>query len=212
VPVRTGLVQHEATTPTGAAILVGTEDEFSDQFNFTIHKTGYGIGQRDVSEVPNVLRVYLSESDTNRDNTGTDEAWRVDCNIDDMNPEWYEPLFTKLFDAGASDVFLTPIIMKKSRPANMLSVLASKTLLPEIKAIIFNNCTTIGLRECMVTKTVLDREEKVIETELGKVRIKCTFFQGKEIRVKAEFEDLKILATRHGLSLAEVERIVTKNL
>jgi uncharacterized protein (TIGR00299 family) protein len=212
VPVRTGLVQHEATTPTGAAILVGTVDEFSDQFNFTIHKTGYGIGQRDVSEVPNVLRVYLSESDTNRDNTGTDEAWRVDCNIDDMNPEWYEPLFTKLFDAGASDVFLTPIIMKKSRPANMLSVLASKTLLPEIKAIIFNNCTTIGLRECMVTKTVLDREEKVIETELGKVRIKCTFFQGKEIRVKAEFEDLKILATRHGLSLAEVERIVTKNL
>jgi hypothetical protein len=212
VPVRTGLVQHEATTPTGAAILVGTVDQFSDQFNFTIHRTAYGIGHRDISEVPNVLRVYLSESDTNRDTTGSDEAWRVDCNIDDMNPEWYEPLFTKLFDAGASDVFLTPIIMKKSRPANMLSVLASRTLLPEIKAIIFNNSTTIGLREYRVTKTVLDREEKIVETELGKVRFKCCSFQGKEIRVKAEFEDVKKLALLHGLSLAEVEKIVNKNL
>ncbi len=212
IPVRTGLVQHEATTPTGAAILVGTADEFSEKVDFPIHKIAYGIGQRDVSEVPNVLRVYLLESDKNQDYTTSEEAWMVECNIDDMNPEWYEPLMGLLFEAGASDVFLTPIIMKKSRPANIVSVLCQSKLLPEIKGIIFRNSTSIGMREYQVTKTVLDRHEKVIETELGKVRLKCSSFQGKEIHAKPESEDLKKLAAEHGLSLIEVERIINKNL
>jgi len=212
IPVKTGLVQHEATTPTGAAILVATVDEFTEQIDFQIQKTAYGIGQRDVSEVPNVLRVYLSESEETPDNTKLEEAWMLECNIDDMNPEWYDHLFGKLFDAGASDVFLTPIIMKKSRPANMLSVLCSKNIAPDMKAIIFNNSTTIGLREYPVTKTVLERQEKEIETELGKVRLKCSFFQGKEIRFKPEFEDLKKLAIQHGISLNEVEKIINKSL
>jgi uncharacterized protein (TIGR00299 family) protein len=212
VPVKTGLVQHEATTPTGAAILVATVDEFTDQIDFPIQKTAYGIGQRDVSEVPNVLRVYLSESKETPDNTRLEDAWMLECNIDDMNPEWYDHLFGKLFDAGASDVFLTPIIMKKSRPANMLSVLCSKKIAPEMKSIIFNNSTTIGLREYSVTKTVLERQEKEIETELGIVQVKCSYFQGKEIRFKPEFEDLKKLAIQHGLSLNEVEKIIAKSL
>ena len=211
VPVKTGLVQHEATTPTGAAILVATVDEFTEQIDFQIQKTGYGIGQRDVSEVPNVLRVYLSESNKTPDNIRLEEAWMLECNIDDMNPEWYDHLLGKLFEAGASDVFLTPIIMKKSRPANMLSVLCSKNIALEMKSIIFNNSTTIGLREYPVTKTVLERQEKEIETELGKVRVKCSYFEGKEIRFKPEFEDLKKLAIQHGLSLNEVEKIIIKN-
>jgi len=210
VPVKTGLVQHEATTPTGAAILVATVDEFTDKIDFQIQKTAYGIGQRDVSEVPNVLRVFLSDSNVPTNQTKLEEAWMLECNIDDMNPEWYDHLFGKLFDAGASDVFLTPIIMKKSRPANMLSVLCSQNIVSEMKSIIFNNSTTIGLREYPVTKTVLDRQEKEIETELGKVRVKCSYFQGKEIRFKPEFEDLKKLATLHGLSLNEVEKIINK--
>ena len=210
VPVKTGLVQHEATTPTGAAILVATVDEFTDKIDFQIQKTAYGIGQRDVSEVPNVLRVFLSDSNVPTNQTKLEEAWMLECNIDDMNPEWYDHLFGKLFDAGASDVFLTPIIMKKSRPANMLSVLCSQNIVSEMKSIIFNNSTTIGLREYPVTKTVLDRQEKEIETELGKVRVKCSYFQGKEIRFKPEFEDLKKLATLHGLSFNEVEKIINK--
>ena len=211
VPVKTGLVQHEATTPTGAAILVATVDEFTDQIGFPIQKTAYGIGQRDVSEVPNVLRVYLADDGQTPGDTRLEEAMMLECNIDDMNPEWYDHLIVKLFDGGASDVFLTPIIMKKSRPANMLSVLCSRKIAPEMKAIIFNNSTTIGLREYPVTKTVLDREEKEIETELGEVRVKCSYFQGKEIRFKPEFEDLKKLASIHKLSLIEVERIINKN-
>ena len=210
VPVKTGLVQHEATTPTGAAILVATVDKFTEQIDFQILKTGYGIGHRDISEVPNVLRVYLSEKNDVTDNTSLEEAWMVECNIDDMNPEWYDHLFRKLVDAGASDVFLTPIIMKKSRPANMLSVLCSRMIIPEIKTIIFNNSTTIGLREYAVTKTVLERQEKEIKTELGNIRVKYSYFQGKEIRFKPEFDELTKLANQHGLSLNEVEKIITK--
>lgn len=211
VPVRTGLVQHEATTPTGAAILVATVDEFTDQINFQINKTAYGIGQRDVSEVPNVLRVYLSEDQPNADKTTQDAAVMVECNIDDMNPEWYDHLFRKLFEAGASDVFLTPIIMKKSRPANKLSVLCNPKILAEIKSIIFTNSTTIGLREYAVNKTVLERQEKEINTELGKVKAKASFFQGKEIRFKPESAEISRLATEHNLSMNEIENIINKN-
>jgi len=212
VPVKTGLVHHEATTPTGAAILVATVNEFSEQINFQIQKTAYGIGQRDVSEVPNVLRVYLSDSDEKKDNTSIEEAIMLECNIDDMNPEWYDHLFRKLFEAGASDVFLTPIIMKKSRPANILSVLSNRNIIVNIKSIIFNNSTTIGIREYPVTKTILERQSKEIETELGKVSVKYSYFQGKQIRFKPEFENLNSLAENHGLSLNEVERIISKNL
>ena len=211
IPVKAGLVQHEATTPTGAAIIVALADEFTTEINFPIQKIAYGIGQRDISEVPNVLRVYLLESVTEVNNSTLEEAWMVECNIDDMNPEWYDFLFQKLFEAGAGDVFLTPVIMKKSRPANRLSVLCNTLILSEIKEIIFSHSTSIGLVEYRLTKTVLKRNEKVIETELGKVRFKSSFLEGKEIHTKPEFEDLRQLAILHGLTLNEVEKIITKN-
>ena len=209
VPVKTGLVQHEATTPTGAAILVATVNEFTDKIDFKIRKTGYGIGHRDVSEVPNVLRAYLCESMD--DNTTQEVATMVECNIDDMNPEWYDYLFGKLFDAGASDVFLTPILMKKSRPANTLSVLCNNQILSNIKSVIFHHTTTIGIREYKVAKTVLERREKEIETALGKVKVKCSYFEGKQIRIKPESAEVIRLAKEHGLSLAEVEKLIEKN-
>ncbi len=212
VPVRTGLVQHEATTPTGAAILVAITDEFTDQIAFPIQKIAYGIGHRDISEIPNVLRVYLSEFEAELSGSKPMEAWMTECNIDDMNPEWYDHLFQKLFEAGSSDVFLTPILMKKSRPANKLSVLCEKNLLSEIKTIIFKHSTTIGIREYPVTKTVLERKDGELETEIGTIRIKSSFFQGKEIHTKPEYDDLQRLATLHELSLNEVEKIINKTV
>ena len=212
IPVKTGLVNHEATTPTGAAILVATVDEFTERIDFPITKLAYGIGQRDVSEVPNVLRVYLSDDATENQDTKKEDAIMLECNIDDMNPEWYELLFNKLFDAGASDVFLTPIVMKKSRPANMLSVLCMPDKVDLLKDILFNNSTTIGIREYPVAKTVLKREEKEIKTELGKVRVKYSYYKGELVRVKPELDDLTNLANKHGLNLAEVEKRIEKDL
>ncbi len=209
VPVKTGLVNHEATTPTGAAILVATVDEFTDKINFQITKTGYGIGNRD-SEVPNVLRVYLCEDSDSFQDVNTEEAIVLESNIDDMNPEHYDFLLEKLFAEGASDAWLSPVIMKKSRPAVTLSVLCKEVLSDKMKAIIFSNSTSIGMREYRVRKNMLRREESTVETAFGTVRIKQSFFNGKIVRSKPEFEDCKKLAEKHQTTISEIEKAVNK--
>ena len=101
--------------------------------------------------------------------------------------------------------------MKKSRPANRLSVLCNKNILSGIKEVIFNHSTSIGLIEYMLTKTVLDRQENEIETELGNVRFKSSFYKGREIHSKPEFDDLRKLANLHDISLSDAEKIINKN-
>lgn len=212
IPVRTGLVQHEATTPTGAAILAATVHEFSDTINFPILKTAYGIGQRDVSEVANVLRVYLAETEEAITDVTTETATILECNIDDMNPEHHGYLMDRLFDAGASDVWITPIIMKKTRPATTLSVLCKPALTISMKTILFEQAKTIGLREYQVQKSMLRREEKTVNTPYGEVRIKESYFNGKKVRVKPEFEDCKALALKNNCTIDEIEKAVIKAL
>lgn len=209
VPVKTGLVNHEATTPTGAAILVATVDEFSDKIDFPIIKTGYGIGNRD-SEVPNVLRVYICEDSKMQKDVVSEEATILESNIDDMNPEHYDYIMEQLFRAGASDVWLIPIIMKKSRPAVTLSVLCKEELVAKMKEIIFSHSTSIGIREYSVKKDMLRREESIVETVYGSVRIKQSFYNGKIVRSKPEFEDCKKLAEKHQISISDIEKEVIK--
>jgi len=212
VPVKLGLVQHEATTPTGAAILVATVDEFTEQINFPITKTAYGIGHRDVSEVPNVLRVFLSETANAAGDVKEEIATVLECNIDDMNPERYDFILEQLFNAGASDAWLVPIIMKKSRPANQLSVLCAPEKVQKMKHIIFTHSTTIGLREYSVKKSVLPRIEILVNTQFGNVRVKQSVFEGKVVRSKPEFEDCRTIALQEKISIEEVEREVLKAL
>ena len=212
VPVKLGLVQHEATTPTGAAILVATVDEFTEQINFKVTKTAYGIGHRDISEVPNILRLYLSDTETSASGIIEEKAIMLECNIDDMNPERYDFILEQLFAAGANDVWTDSIIMKKSRPANKLSVLCKPEKTAEMKSIIFNHSTTIGLREYAVKKSMLERIEKIVETKYGKVRVKQSIYNGKVVRSKPEFDDCKTIALQEKISLEEVEREALKNL
>lgn len=212
VPVKLGLVQHEATTPTGAAILVAIVDEFTEQMNFQITKTAYGIGQRDVSEVPNVLRVFLSESQNAVSDVKEEMATVLECNIDDMNPERYDFILEQLFAEGASDAWLVPIIMKKSRPATQLNVLCSPDKVLKMKQIIFTQSTSIGLREYKVNKSILSRTETTVETKYGKVRIKQSKFEGKVVRSKPEADDCRAIALREKISMEEVEREIFKAL
>lgn len=212
VPIRTGLVQHEATTPTGAAILVATVDEFTEAIHYKIAKTAYGIGHRDVSEVPNVLRVYLLESEVAETGVKQETATVLECNIDDMNPEHYDFIMDQLFAAGASDAWLAPVIMKKSRPATQLNVLCPVEKVARMKQIIFSQTTTIGLREYSIKKSVLPRQEIIIDTRYGKVRVKQCLFNGKVVRSKPESEDVRAIAQRENISLEEVEREVIKSL
>jgi len=210
VPVKTGLVDHEATTPTGAAILVAMVDEFTSVIDFSITRTAYGIGNRDISEVPNVLRVHLCEDLRSIKDLSTEEAIVLESNIDDMNPEHYDFLLEQLFKAGASDAWLVPIVMKKSRPAVTLSILCKATLGDQMKEIIFTHSTSIGIREHKVTKSMLRREETTVETIYGSVQIKQSYFKGKMLHSKPEFEDCKKLAEENGLTISDIEKEVNK--
>jgi hypothetical protein len=210
-PVKSGLVNHEATTPTGAAILVAMVDEFTDNIDFQITKTAYGIGNRD-SEVPNVLRVFLAETAEAVKDVQVEQAVVLECNIDDMNPEHYSFILEQLFREGASDAWLVPTVMKKSRPAAMLSVLCRENLVEKLKEIIFTHSTSIGIREYRVTKNALRREESSVETPYGTVRVKKSFYNGKLIRIKPEFEDCKKWAEGNQISISEVEHAVHKTL
>lgn len=212
IPVKLGLVEYEATTPTGAAILAATVDRFSERLELSIAKTGYGIGQRD-GEIPNVLRVYLAESysETGKD-VMVEEAVMVECNLDDMNPECYTHVMDLLFAAGAADVFISPVIMKKSRPGNVLSVLCSKDTVEDIKLILFTETPSIGLREQSLKKSILRREIIVVNTKWGDVEVKRSFLNGRVVNEKPEFEQCRDLAMENGVSLEQITKEVTKNL
>ena len=201
VQVKTGAVPFETTTPTGAAILACTVSSFSEKQSFSITKIGYGIGERD-TDIPNVLRVILGEQTKSQQNENN--AYILECNIDDMNPELYDYVFEKLFEKGAMDVFVTPIIMKKSRPANKLSVLCAIDKKDMMKEFIFTNTTTFGIREIAVHKTDLVRDFESVETKYGTVRIKNAYLHNTKISSKPEYEDCKKLAMEHGVSIKEI--------
>lgn len=218
IPVRTGLVGFEATTPTGAAILAATVDRFTERGRMSILKTGYGIGQRD-GAVPNVLRVFLAEAEPEEGgqeetvaDVAEETAVMLECNLDDMNPEWYGHIAERLFAEGASEVFLTPVVMKKMRPGHMISILAPADRSAGIREILFRESTTIGMREYRVTKRMLRRETVMVATRFGEVPVKRSFYGGKVVNEKPEYEICSRLAREHGVSLEEVSREVYKLL
>lgn len=212
MPVKMGAVPFETTTPTGAAILAALADEFTEKKEFTIYRTGYGVGNRD-TEIPNVLRVFLGEiKDEDAKLLTEDTHCILECNIDDMNPEMYDYIMERIFEAGAADVFLTPIIMKKGRPATKLSVLCDEILEESIKVIILRETTTLGLRKYKVQKTMLEREMSVIETSYGEVRVKASYLNGEKIKVKPEYEDCKRIARENKIPLSWVYEDLKKHI
>ncbi|MCP5050476.1 MAG: nickel pincer cofactor biosynthesis protein LarC [bacterium] len=212
IPVKSGLVDYEATTPTGAAILAATVDSFVERMDLSIVKTGYGIGQRD-GEIPNVLRVYLAEVNARViEDVEEEEAIMLECNLDDMNPEHYTHVMDLLFSAGAADVFMTPVVMKKSRPGHMLSVLCKRDTLGNMKEILFTETSSIGLREHVLKKSMLRREMVLVSTKYGDVEVKRSFWHGRVVNEKPEFEQCRKLAGEHGVTLEEISKEVTKKL
>lgn len=207
VPVKSGVVQFETTTPTGAAILKTVVDEFTNNKNFKIKKTGYGIGHRD-TDIPNVLRVFLAEDS----DIETEKAYIAECNIDDMSPEKYDYIIEELLLKGAADVFLTPIVMKKGRPAIKLSVLCSKNKIIEVKKLIFKETTTLGIRQYEVEKNMLNRDFSKINTKFGEVTVKNAYLEGVKIKSKPEYDECKKIAKEKGISLSELYNEIDKKL
>lgn len=206
IPINVGVVQFETTTPTGAAILAENVQEFTSKIDFSIKKIGYGIGHRDL-DIPNVLRVYLGE-DNNLEKI--EEQYILETNIDDMNPEFYGYVEEKLFDAGALDVFKTPIFMKKGRPGIKLSVLISEKIEKDILDIVFEETTSIGVRKYRVEKIMLNREFSKVETQYGEVTIKKSYYKGNLVKYKPEYEECKKIAKENNITMEKVYREVYK--
>jgi hypothetical protein len=200
VPVQRGTVPFEATTPTGAALLATFVDEYTRAASFTIDRTGYGIGQRD-ADVPNVLRVFLGET---TDVEPVEMLWLLECNLDDMNPELYAHVMERLLTAGANDVYLTPILMKKSRPATLLSVLCEPAQAETLTAILFTETTTLGVRRHPVSRVVLAREFTTVTTRYGDITLKTAYFRGQPVNRKPEYADCSRLAAQQQIPIKRV--------
>jgi len=201
----------EMTTPTGAAILKTFVDSFTDIPEFRIIKTGYGIGERD-TEIPNVLRVFIGETGESQNDYNFCTETILETNLDDMNPESSSYLMEKLFNAGASDVFFTPIIMKKSRPAYRISVLCSVYNEEYVKDILFNETSTFGIRKSEIKKIALSRDYKKTLTRFGKVTVKTAYYRDKPLKAKLEFEEVQKIAIENNISYMEAEREIKKEL
>jgi pyridinium-3,5-bisthiocarboxylic acid mononucleotide nickel chelatase len=202
LPVKKGGVDFEATTPTGAAILSALGTDFSAGLPLKIEKTAYGVGQKDHHDIPNLLRVFLGEAIS--DLESGHNALQLECNIDDMNPEFFEFISERLFKAGASDVFLSNIIMKKGRPGIVLNVLCETESADSLKSIIFTETTSLGIRTFPFRKDTLVRKLESIQSIYGEVKIKRSFFKETEVSCKPEYEDCRRIASDKGIPLKEV--------
>lgn len=199
VPVASSPTASELTTPTGAAIIKTLSLSFGNMPHMEIEGTGYGIGDRSFKEIPNILRLIIGKGTGN-----TERLIIVETNMDDMNPQIYEYLMSRLFKNGALDVFLMPIQMKKGRPAILLKALCPENKKENIIDIIFEETTTIGVRTYEVERHCLERRIKNVSTPYGKVRVKVAERNGKVLNIQPEYEDCKKIAEKKKLPLKEV--------
>ncbi|MCG2709928.1 MAG: nickel pincer cofactor biosynthesis protein LarC [Thermodesulfovibrionales bacterium] len=214
IPVYSDNPDYELTTPTGAVILKEISSSFGSTPDMVIEKIGIGAGNKDFKDKPNVLRILIGNPPSLPFTKGgmgefSDEKVTViETTIDDMNPQIYEYVMERLFKAGALDVYLTQLIMKKGRPGIKLTVLCNSNEKEKMMKIIFEETTTIGLRFYEAGRQTLEREIKEINTALGKVKIKVSKLGSDIIKITPEYEDCKKLAKKLNMPLIEVmERV-----
>jgi len=207
IPTYSGGIESEMITPTGAAIISTLAKSFGERPLMKIERIGYGAGEKEFT-IPNLLRVSIGEKilkDKNlKDGYVSDEAVLIETNIDDMNPEFYDYIMDQLFSQGALDVFLTPIQMKKNRPAHMLSIIVYEQNLKEILEVLFSESTTLGVRVREVKRLRLGQQNFIAETKYGKIRVKVGIFKGEIKNVAPEYEDCKKMAKQHKIPLKEI--------
>ena len=202
IPVYGVDVEGELVTPTGAAILTGIASVFGPSPAMRIDSAGYGAGKADYP-FPNALRVVVGEGDVEPSLT-VEPLLTLETNLDDMNPQFYDSVMDSLFAAGARDVFLTPIQMKKNRPASLLSVLCDRDKANTMLSILFRGTSTLGVRVQEVRRACLERDWETVETVYGPVRIKVGRLDGEQVNAAPEYEDCREAASNHGASVAEV--------
>jgi uncharacterized protein (TIGR00299 family) protein len=193
-------IPYELATPTGAAIIRTLSDGMLASENMTVERIGYGAGGREISEVPNLLRLLIGEL---APEYSTEDLVSIETNIDNMNPELYPYVIEQLLSAGALDAYLIPILMKKGRAGMILSTLVERARIDTLLAVLFSETTTLGVRLQPVGRKKLPRQMRTIDTSFGSVNVKAVLHEGKE-HLHVEFEECKRIAQQHKLPLREV--------
>lgn len=201
VPLASSPVQAELTTPTGAAILTAVVSEWIDQPAMTIERIGYGAGTKDFDEQPNLLRLLVGTAPTAAPG---DSVWILETNLDDVAAEVVGYCYDRLLEAGALDVFSTPVFMKKNRPGILLTVLASEPAVDAVEEILFRETTTLGVRRYPVRRTTLARKPCMVQTAWGPVCGKLAWVEGRPPAFSPEYDDCARVARAHGVPLRDV--------
>jgi hypothetical protein len=200
VPVYGSNVEAELITPTGAAIISSLAKDFGEMPPMKIDHIGYGAGQRDLP-IPNLLRVSMGVL---KKAYQEDVVSLIQTNIDDMNPEFYEHIVDRLFHEGALDVFLTPIQMKRTRPATMLSIITDEEKMEKMLEIIFDETTTLGVRISKIKRRKLNRETREVSTKYGKIEVKIGKLDGVVKNISPSYEECRKIATHLKIPLKNI--------
>jgi uncharacterized protein (TIGR00299 family) protein len=205
VPVYSQGPRMELVTPTGALLVSEYARRYGPMPAMTVERAGYGAGARDTPSSPNVLRVVIGDRSSGSHAAGDDTVVEIQAEIDDMNPQLFGPATDRLFQAGALDVFLTPVFMKKGRPGTLLTVLAPAGLRETILGIVFRDTTTIGVRLHDVRREVLERRWDTVDVAGAPIRVKVASRRGETVNAVPEFEDCVKVAETSGRPLKEVQ-------
>ncbi len=199
VPVRFEGV-GELTTPTGAAILkaIARIVPFGE---VVVDKVGFGVGTKDFRDRPNVLRASLARASAQP----LQGVWVIEANIDDMSPQLLGALIERTIELGAHDAFVTPVVMKKSRPGHLFTVIAPGERRDALIEVLLSESTTIGVRFRPSERLPLERRFEKVETSYGTVTMKIASKDGRELNAAPEFEDCRLRAREHGAPIKEVQ-------
>ena len=201
VPAYGSEIQAELTTPTGAAILTTLAAAYGPLPPMAVERVAYGAGGRDLKEQPNLLRLMIGESSSDFDR---DQVTILEATIDDMNPQFFEPLMDRLFEAGALDVFLSPVSMKKSRPGTVLTILTEAHVADRCAALVLSHSTSFGVRAHTATRWKLPRDIISVSTSYGPVRVKRGFAEDRITILAPEYDDCRRLALAAGVPIQRI--------
>ena len=206
-PIYSSGVQAELVTPTGALLVTSYAASFGPVPAMTVTHVGYGAGDRDLPDTPNVLRVIVGDS---ADRPRTERIVVLECEIDDMNPQIFGLVMDRLYAAGALEVYFAAVQMKKNRPGTLLTILAHPEQREDLTSIVFRETTTIGVRYHDVMRDRLEREIVAIATPLGPVRFKVARLGGATVNYAPEFDDCLRIASERGVPVKDVQAAAIK--
>jgi len=202
IPVYGRDIDAELVTPTGAALLADLVDDFGPAPPMILETIGYGAGGRDLP-IPNLLRVLIGEI-TSAESATLNRLAVLETNLDDLNPEIYPYVIESLFSAGALDVTLSPVQMKKNRPGTQIQVLCEPVEVDAMRSILFQETTTLGIKQIMVDRYALPRTIQEVETPYGKIRVKIAKISPDIKKISPEFEDCRKAAQKHGIPITQI--------